>query len=200
MGATKKARSIISEEDKMELYRNQSKYERYVSKKKTVYSFLFLIGAILNIVVTFVIPLFEYDYTRKPNSKLGIKALSIKGEYTHFYLFQKFFDGGLGDRTMLKNTYIFCLGVLVVLEVILVVGGLINVTSKRSVTATDFLSKVFNYGMMEVYATLFWVFLVAAMVCGKVDVDSGMTNAIGFWICFASSAIMTCTAIPLSDK
>ena len=33
MGATKKARSIISEEDKMELYRNQSKYERYVSKK-----------------------------------------------------------------------------------------------------------------------------------------------------------------------
>ncbi len=198
MGASKKAK--ISEEDKMELYRNQSKYEKYVHKKKTVYSFLFLVAAILNIVVTFAIPLFEYDYTRKPNSKLGIKALSIKGEYTHFYLFQKYFDGGLGDKSMLKNTYIVFLAAMVVLEVILVLGALINFISKKSVNGTDFISKVFNYGMMEVYATLFFVFLIAAMICGKVDVDSGMTNALGYWLCFLSSAIMICTSIPLSDK
>ena len=192
--------SALSSSQSEDLYGYQSKYSRYIHKKKKIYSILCLILAVVNLVSCFVLPLFEYDYRRKGNSRKGIESFEIRGKYTHLYLFEKFSDGGLGEKNSLNTFYMIFLALIVLMEVILIVASLLNLVAKDMMREGGFVSKVFNYGMVEIYSTLMVVFLVAAMICGKVDVSGGASNGIGFWINTVATFFIICFSIPLSDK
>lgn len=185
-----------ADNENVDLYKNQLKYNKYLENKKKVYSILCFIAAIVNIVTMFTLPMFKYHV--KGNSKKGIKG--INGEYTHTYIIEKYFNNGIGQKNLLNTAYIIILFAMIILAVILVVGTALNIFAKKLVQSEGIVKKIFNYAMIEIFSTTFIVLLVAAMICGRVDVSGGADNAIGFWVYAVASAVMICTSIPLSDK
>lgn len=180
----------------IDLYTNQVRYDKFLAKKKTVYSFMNLIAAIVALVAMFALPIFRYAV--KGNSRKKIE--SIMGDYTPTYIVQKFFANELGPRSILNTLLMVSIIIMVILAVYLVVASLMNLFLKKTLTSNKLLHKIFGYSMIEIVSTVFLVLLFASMIFCRVDVSGSAENLTGFWVLLASSAVMVCTSIPLSSK
>lgn len=180
----------------IDLYTNQLKYGKYLEKKKKVYRFLFLIASIVSVITMFALPMFRYSV--KGNSRKNIA--SIMGDYTPVYMIQKYFENGLGPRSVLNTCLMISLIVLIILSIYIAVGAVLNVFLKKALDSNKILNKLFHYGKLEIFSTIFLILTFAAMVFCRVDVSGNAENLLGFWIFCASSIVMICTSIPLSSK
>lgn len=180
----------------IDLYTNQLKYDQYLEKKKKVYSFLFLIASIVSVITMFALPMFRYSV--KGNSRKNIA--SIMGDYTPVYIIQKYFENGLGPRSILNTCLMISLIVLIIISIYVVIGAVLNVFLKKKLDSNHMLNKLFNYGKLEIVSTVFLILIFAAMVFCRVDVSGNIENLIGFWVFCVSSIVMICTSIPLSSK
>lgn len=174
------------------LYENQLIFEKRKEKKKLIYSMMFLVASVISLILLFVVPIFKYTYNGE--------NISINGEYTAVYIIQKYFANELGTMSFLNTGLIISMFALIILTIYTLVASVMNFACKKAVAENKLLSKLFNYGMLEILSTVLFVVLLASMLFCKIDVSGNAENGIAFWMMFVTSIVMICTSIPLSDK
>lgn len=179
-----------------DLYANQLKYDKYIEKKKKIYSFLYLIASVVSVFAVFTLPIFEYAVkgNRRDNTP------SIMGEYTPIYIVQKYFANELGAKSILNTFLMISIILMVIIAVYTVIGAVMNLFLKKLLESNAMLNKLFNYGILEIVSTVLLILLFAAMIFCRVDVSGSAENLFGFWTICAASIVMICTSIPLSSK
>lgn len=178
-----------------ELYANQLNYNAYVEKKQNVYRVLYLVASIISLVSIFILPMYKYELLGKKKGQMR-----IIGEYTAEYIIEKYFNYSLGPHSLLNTALIISIFAMIILSAYVIVGGVMNLFAKKKIESNATLAKLFNYGMLEIIATVLFVVLMISMVFCKVDAFGNVENMIGFWAIFASSIVMICTSISLSSK
>ena len=111
-----------SEANNIDLYKNQLNYEKYVEKKMTVYSILFVISSVLSLITMFMVPIFRYRLNGNVNK--GIEP--IHGEYSLSYLITKFFRHELGENSIYTIGLCIAFILAIVCGIYLVAGAVVN--------------------------------------------------------------------------
>lgn len=184
--------------EEVDLYKAQERYGKFMAKKMLTYKIMFMVSAFLTLISMFMIPMYKYQ-------SLGKKRGSVRiiGEYTPSYIIEKYFNVELGPQALFNTCLMIVLVVMIILSVYVVVGSVINMFGDRVIygkNSDKILSKLFNYGMLEVMSTVLLVCLLTSMVLAKIDMSGNVENVNGFWLVFLTSVVMICTSIPLSDK
>ena len=182
-----------SEENNIDLYKNQLNYEKYVDKKMTIYSILFILSSVVSIFTMFILPMFRY----RVNGNVNTGKPEIYGEYSLFYLITKFFNQELGDNTLYTVGLCISLIIALVLGVYLVAGAIVNFVFKKLIENAT-IKKLFNLGYLEFAASAVIVLEFIALLCCRISVNGAADNLLGFWLLLGTAAVMICTSIPLS--
>lgn len=178
-----------SQSDNIDLYKNQLNYEKYIAKKMSVYKILFVIASVVSLVTMFIIPMFGY----RVNGNVNKNQEEIYGDYSLFYLIQKFFRQELGENTLYNIGMLISLCVVLILSIYLVVGAVLNFVAKMSNVP-----KLLGKDKLETGASVMVVFEFVALLCCRINVNGAAENLIGFWILILTAIVMICTSIPLS--
>lgn len=186
-----------NESELVDLYANQLKYNKYMEKKMFAYKIIFLLSAIITFVLSTIDVMPIYGYHQRGNINRGM--VRIMGDYTPIVIIQKILSKEI-PQSALSLCMVAVLIIMIVLSVYLVVGGLVNLAAHKLLADNKIMNKLFNYGMLEIIATVFFIAFFASMIFAKVDLMGNVDNLEGFWILFASSVVMICTSIPLSTK
>lgn len=182
-----------SEANNIDLYKNQLNYEKYVEKKMTVYSILFVISSVLSLITMFMVPIFRYRLNGNVNK--GIEP--IHGEYSLSYLITKFFRHELGENSIYTIGLCIAFILAIVCGIYLVAGAVVNfvvVKLKENVMV----KKIFNLGYLEFAASAIVVLQFLGLLCSRISINGAADNLIGFWLLLGSAVVMICTSIPLS--
>ena len=177
------------------LYANESRYNIYVENKMKVFRILFLISAIASLISMFIIPMYKYEMLGRKKGQTR-----IMGSYTPEYIIEKYFNMTLGPHTIFNTGLVIAIVVMMILTLYLTVGAVLNLAAKKLMDSQGFVSRLFNYGLLEIIAVALFICLFLTMVFCKVDVLGNAVNIEGFWIVFVGSIVMTCTSISLSTK
>ena len=182
-----------TEANNIDLYKNQLKYEKYVDKKMTVYSILFVISSVVSLITMFMIPMFRYRLNGNVNK--GIEP--IHGEYSLSYLITKFFRQELGENSLYTVGLCIAFILAMVCGIYLVAGAVVNFVVVK-LKENAMVKKIFNLGYLEFAASAIVVLQFLGLLCSRISVNGAADNLIGFWLLLGSAAVMVCTSIPLS--
>lgn len=190
MGNTAKTVSTTNAQDDntIDLYKNQLNYHKFIAKKMSVYRILFVVASVISLLTMFLIPIFRY----RVHGNVNKNQPEIYGEYSLFYIIQKFCKGELGENTLYNVGMFLFLCLTLVTAIYLVAGAFMNFVLKLSSVP-----KFINKDALEVASTLVIVYEFAALMCCRININGAADNLIGFWILLASAIVMICTSIPL---
>ena len=182
-----------SEANNIDLYKNQLNYEKYVEKKMTVYSILFVISSVLSLITMFMVPIFRYRLNGNVNK--GIEP--IYGDYSLSYLITKFFKHELGENSLYTVGLCIAFVLAIVCGIYLVAGAVVNFVVVK-LKANAIIKKIFNLGYLEFAASAIVVLQFLGLLCSRISINGAADNLIGFWLLLGSAVVMICTSIPLS--
>lgn len=187
------AKNVATEANNIDLYKNQLNYEKYVEKKMTVYSVIFVISSVVSLITMFMIPMFRYRLNGNVNK--GIEP--IHGEYSLSYLVTKFFRHELGENSIYTVGLCIAFILAIACGIYLVAGAVVNFVIVK-LKENALIKKIFNLGYLEFAASAIVVLQFLGLLCSRISINGAADNLIGFWLLLGSAVVMVCTSIPLS--
>lgn len=176
----------------MDAYSHQTAYDQAVHQRKVIMSWVFVVLTAVTLIMTFIMPVYEYAHRNKKTQ------YKIEGEFTIPKMISEFFKGGLGEEVGFLNTLAMLSAVLLIVCMIYLVVATFMAAAFRG-KLTGIAELLTSYGVIEIVATLQFVFIMINMITARVDVSGEAKNMPQFWVIMATSYIFIALSISLSS-